>query len=521
MRCEPRKLDGRDFELLVIGGGLQGAAIAREAALRDVSVLLIEAGDFGSSAEVTSPGLLSSGLSYLREGHYAVVRELLEERERLLRLSPHLARVAPVLMPSYRGGSGSKTASRFGVRMQSWMTRRSTMPRPRQLSAREALETIPELRPEGLSGAMLSYDAVVVGERLALANVQAAALAGATVANYCQLEGLGQDGSVILRDAVGQADVCIRAAKVVNATGAAVDGVRKLFEIDAPPLVRASRCSQLVLGSRSGDTALAVGLPDGRTQQLVPHLDGTLWGASGDEASVAGGERPRVTSGDLDYLLEGLGHAFAEPPKRSDIAFAFAGLRAVPLEAAPPGGLNQGGFLVEEGRPGGALHTVVGAEPATHRALAERVVARMFAHSVEDSPTRLLALPGGDGPREVVDPLWWRHGSLALDMRALLRENSGWARPLCPHRPFLEVEAVYAMRQLGAVSLGDLLLRRLIHSRGPCLQDECLRAAHGLFVSERRWPVDSDYDSAIGQVRESLGQITGDVLEGEQAPVST
>jgi hypothetical protein len=141
--------------------------------------------------------------------------------------------------------------------------------------------------------------------------------------------------------------------------------------------------------------------------------------------------------------------------------------------------LNREAFVVDEALTGATLHTIVGGKLTTHRALAERVVAKIFGRS-EPSPTRTEPLPGGAGPRDVADPLWWRHGSRASLVHGLIARQPGWAQVLCPHRPFLVAEAVAAMRDDGAVTFADLMLRRLVHSMGPCMQLECLLGAHGV-----------------------------------------
>jgi glycerol-3-phosphate dehydrogenase len=168
---------------------------------------------------------------------------------------------------------------------------------------------------------------------------------------------------------------------------------------------------------------------------------------------------------------------------------------------------------VRERLPFCDLHTVVGGKLTTHRSFAERAIARMFGFA-EPSPTRTLPLPGGAGPREVLDPLWQRHGSDAGAVRRLAREVEHGLEPLCPHRPFLRVEAVHAVRELGAVTLGDLLLRRLVHTQGPCLQESCLRGAHEVLLRERRWPADQDRAAAIAALRAEVTHLCGAIAAG-------
>jgi len=100
----------------------------------------------------------------------------------------------------------------------------------------------------------------------------------------------------------------------------------------------------------------------------------------------------------------------------------------------------------------------------------------------------------------------------AASVHALSQEDAAWGRPLCPHRPFLAAEAVHALRAQGAVTFADLLLRRLVHSQGPCLDDECLQRAHALFVQQRRWPADGEYAPAAAALRQEVDRLSGGLV---------
>jgi glycerol-3-phosphate dehydrogenase len=273
--------------------------------------------------------------------------------------------------------------------------------------------------------------------------------------------------------------------------------------------VRPSRGSHLVLPPRPGETALAAFLPDGRIQFVVPHRDGTLCGTTDVDDELAGDEGAPPAA-DVDYLLASLRFLMDPAPVAADVRFAYAGWRSLPAGKGPPGALNREAFVVDEDIASGRLHTIVGGKLTTHRSLAERVVRRIFALR-DPSPTRVQSLPGGDGPREVTEPLWWRHGGRAAMVRDLFGEEPAWRRPLCPHRPFLAAELVHALRHDGAVTFADAMLRRLVHSQGPCLEEPCLLAAHTLFLRERLWPVDGDPVLARGELRLEVAAMTGDL----------
>ncbi len=508
VRIDPRLLDGRTFDLVVVGAGIQGAAIARDAALRGLQVLLLDRRDLAAGTSSRSSRLVHGGLRYLRHGHFALVREALHERERLLRACPHLVRPLPMLLPSFVGDGASRWAMRVGTWLYAWLAGRSTLPKPRALSARDAALAFPGLRTQGLRSAIEYFDAATQDARLTLANVRSAHAAGAAIATYVEVVGHGAEG-LRLRDVLRGDECTVRARHVVNAAGPHVDRVRRLVGIGGDDLVRTTRGSHLVLAPRAGELALAAFLPDRRIQFVIPHRDGTLCGTTDVDDAMPGDETgpPRD---DVDYLLQALHFVLDPAPQRADVRFAYAGWRALPKSPGPAGALNREAFVVPEPIADGTLHTLVGGKLTTHRSLAERTVAAIFGLR-EPSATRTQLLPGGAGPREIADPLWWRHGGEVHAVRALARQQPALLQPLCPHRPFLAVELVHALRNEGALRFVDVLLRRLVHSQGPCREPACLRAAHALFLAHRPLPIDDDAGLAIDALLAELRTLCGEL----------
>ena len=508
VRTDPRELHRTHLDLLVVGAGIHGAAIARDAALRGLQVGLVDARDVAAGTSSRSSRLVHGGLRYLRQGNFALVRDALHERERLLRLCPHLVRPQPMLMPFFGGDRTPRWLMRLGTFLYDRLAGRSTLPRPRPLHADAALAAFPGLRRRGLRSGLEFYDAATEDVRLTLANVLAAAAAGASVATHCAVVGAVGE-RVLLRDTVAGVEVEVSARHVINACGPRVDALRQRLGCGGAPLVRLSRGSHLVLPPRPGELALAAFLPDDRIQFVIPHRDGTLVGTTEVEAGLDGDETgPPAT--DLDYLHGALGHLFDAPPARDEVAFAYAGWRALPAQPGPAGTLHREGFLIAERWPGGELHTVVGGKLTTHRSFAERALDGIFG-APDAHPTRTVPLPGGDGPRDVGDALWWRHGSLAIGLHRRIAVAPELGERLCEHRPFLVVELVHAVEHQGAVTFADVMLRRLAHSQGPCLEPACLRRAHARFVTSCRWPVDADAARAIEALRDEVAVMVGEL----------
>lgn len=478
MRVDPGEIHGEDFDVLVVGGGIQGAAICREAASQGRRTLLVERRDFANGTSSRSSRLVHGGVRYLERGHFALVREALAERERLLLAAPHLVRPLPMLMPFFRGGAKSPLLIKLGLRLYAWMAGRSSMPGPKSLSAADCVARFPAIRQRDLRGGAMYYDAATRDTELTLAVLRAAHEAGAVLANHLEVVGVGGDG-VVLRDHHGDRDIRVGAAKIVNAAGPQADALRRVLGIEGENLVRVSRGSHLVLEPLPWETALASFLPDNRIQFVVPHHDGTICGTTDVEEAAVG--EPTAPEEDVAYLLDALGYLLEEPPGRDRVRHTYGGWRSLPAGKGPPGALNREAFVVEEPSAAAPVFTVVGGKLTTHRALGERVVHELFGTPPSSSPTRRAALPGGEQPGDRSDPLWKRHGCRADRVRRLAEGDPGLLDPLCPHRPFLAAEVIHALQTLGAVTFEDVMLRRLVDSRGPCREEACLRRAHEVY----------------------------------------
>jgi glycerol-3-phosphate dehydrogenase len=518
VRADPRELDGRRFDAVVVGGGIHGAALAREIALRRGNVLLVERDDFGSGTSMRSSRLVHGGIRYLEQGRLGLVYEALHERERLLRLAPHLVRPLPMLMPFFRDGGKSPFLLRVGLRVYTLLAGRSRLPRPSFHGPADCARLFPGLRAAGLTGGALFFDAATVDLRLCLAVMRAAAGAGALLCNHAELIGIDGD-RVRIRDRVWDVEVAVRAAAVFNAAGPHLDEVRRRLGIEGAPLVRWSRGSHLVLPPVEHETALGAFLPDGRIQFVIPHEGGVLCGTTERDEAVGDGA-PTVPEEDAEYLLSSLSWLLAPAPERGDVRFAYAGWRALPVGSGPLGKVSREAMVVVERGPAGPVHTIVGGKLTTHRALAERAVNRWLRRR-DPSPSRTEALPGGAGPQEPADPLWRRHGSLAAEVRALAAADPELIEPVSPGYGFLAAEAAYAVAREGAVTLTDLALRRLHRTCGPAL-DEATLARLLELLGRHRPPGLPPLDAAaeVAQLREEVRRMAGPFGDAIASPGS-
>lgn len=281
------------FDLIVIGAGINGAGIARDAAMRGLKVLLLDKGDIGSGTSSWSTRLIHGGLRYLEHGELGLVRESLRERETLLRIAPHLVRPLPLLIPIYKEARRGRWLVRAGMVAYDLLSPGRSLPGHRMLSVAETLREVPELNPEGLVGAAIYYDAQVeFAERLVLENVLSAVEHGGQLITYACVEKLQETDSkvvgvefsrpgpsAVVRDrmfhgeegglapALGSA----KATMVINAAGPWVD--RVLSGSDSPRLIGGTKGSHLIVGPFPGSPTTAIyveAATDGRPFFIIP-----------------------------------------------------------------------------------------------------------------------------------------------------------------------------------------------------------------------------------------------------------
>ena len=201
VRTDPVTLEGRDCDLLVVGGGIHGVAVAREAALAGMRTVLLEKDDFGSGTSSRSSRLIHGGLRYLEHGWLGMVRDACRERTRLLRNAPHLVQPLPTLLPVFADSSKPRWLLRTGLFVYDLLAWGSPMPRARGVAAAECVRLCPTLRTRGLRGGILYHDATTPDRLLTGATARAAAQAGAVMVNHARVPGL-RGGRVAAVDAL-------------------------------------------------------------------------------------------------------------------------------------------------------------------------------------------------------------------------------------------------------------------------------------------------------------------------------
>ncbi len=457
------ELGERRFDLLVIGGGIIGAGIAATAAAHGLAVALVERGDFGGATSSASSKLIHGGLRYLRLGDVSLVREAHQERRALMRVvAPYLVRRLPFLFPLYEDGPYRPFVVKSGILLYSALARGRLS---WSVDAERSRRLIPDLRTDGLHSCALYHDAWTNDSRLTLANVRAAADAGATVLNYAEVTALrGAEGAEVAADGA-RVDVSARA--VVNATGPWVDHVRRLEDPAAPSSMRLSKgVHVLVDPGRPWTAALTIPHDKVRVSFAVP-WEGMLLLGTTDTEHNGGPDEVDVTEADIAQVLDEARVALdPELVRRDGVRAVYAGLRVLPGGDGETASARRE-TVYSRGRSG--MLSVAGGKLTTYRRIAldalEHLRADLGVHRLDRRPHALPGATGGvelpDGlPASTREHLLHLYGSLAQEVLAPAADDPSLLEPLRPDGPDLAAQALYALTHEWALTAEDVLRRR-------------------------------------------------------------
>ena len=476
--------DGVD--LLVIGGGINGAGVLREAASRGLRAFLVERSDFASGTSSRSSKMIHGGLRYLAHGHLGVTREACRERDLLAARNPNLVRPLPFLFASFEGGKIAPWQVRAALLTYAAVANFRKTARYRMLSREEVADYSRDVRVDGLRAAGLYFDAQVDDARLVIEVLKSARRLGGDAANHVEaVEFLrGADGRLAgarVRDRLEGRTLLLRADVVVNAAGPAVERVRGIDRPDAPAVLRPAKGVHLVIPQQRIHARGAVTFEarDGRHLFLCPFDDVALIGTTDTFTDEI--DEPIVTIDEVHYLLGAANEAFPTAGlNTNDIRSVFAGVRPLVAPAgaeSPPSDVSR---EAEVSRAASGLLSVAGGKLTSFRAMGERVVDRALAllppaRRRASGPSRTAELPLRDDAfaraeleeslrrRVVVSPRSAQHlvtawGSAAEPL--LEAAPAEWRTPIGGSR-YLYAEIPWSLRNECAATLCDLLERRV------------------------------------------------------------
>ncbi len=525
-----KRLAAKQFDVLVIGGGVTGAGTALDAATRGLSTALVEQRDFGSGTSSRSSKLFHGGLRYLEQMNFDLVREALRERELMLsRIAPHLVKPVSFLYPlTARGWERPYVTA--GLTLYDSMGGARSVPRHKQLTRTGALKLAPALKRESLTGGLLYYDAQADDARHTLTTVRTAAAYGATVVSSARVVDLLRAGErvvgAVVEDVETGARTEVHASVVINCTGVWTDDIQAMAGGRGRFHVRASKGVHIVVARDriNSETGLIL-----RTEKsvlfVIPWNTHWIIGTTDTDWDLDR-SHPAATKSDIDYILEHINAVLKVPLTHDDIQGVYAGLR--PLLSGESEDTSQLSREHAVARPQPGLVSIAGGKYTTYRVMAADAVdaaAEDVGGDVPGSVTEFIPLSGAEGYVALVNqidrlarhqdlPVWRvthlleRYGSLVHELFALAEDDRGLYEPLPGAEEYLKVEVLYAATHEAALHLDDLLARRTrISIETPSRGVDCARAVAEIVAPVLGWDterVDAEVSAYLARVEAEL-----------------
>jgi glycerol-3-phosphate dehydrogenase len=475
----------RQFDLIIVGGGITGAGTARDAALRGLSCLLLEKGDYASGVSSKTTRLIHGGLRYLANFEIDLVAEALRERAILRRLAPYLIHPIPLVIPIYKGDPHGRAVISLGIHLYDLLSHEQDIPHYFTAGRERTLAGEPRLNREGLTGSALFYDhQLLMPERLVIENILSAREAGASVLNHTRVERIEETGSGIVvtaRDVLADTTRQYGARLLVNAAGPWIDRVRQAGNIDRGRIIFPTKGIHLVLPKLS-DQALFVTSRDGRMFFIVPLGDRSLVGTT-DTKYHGDLDEVHATSDDVEYLLNETRRVLpGMDVSRERILYTYAGIRPLAFAGSSESKISRKHRVIREGRSGRII-TIAGGKLTTYRAMAKDVLDAVCSILKLRRPCRTdrQAFPGGlpvphdefvkeavpelgscyGVDRETVLHLIRFYGSRTKRVLDLVKAEPALREQISPESRDIYAQVVYSIREEQARTLPDVVFRRI------------------------------------------------------------
>jgi glycerol-3-phosphate dehydrogenase len=475
------------FDLIIIGGGINGAGIARDAALRGISTCLLEQADICNGTTRWSSRLIHGGLRYLANAELGQVYESLRERETLLRIAPHLVSPLRLMIPIFRNSRRGRFIIGCGMWLYDMLSLRKSLPRHDMLTAEQSLEVAPGLRRDGLVGAATYYDAqVVFSERLVLENVLAAREAGADIRTYHRVDRILTNkrnvSGVRFTDLRAEHQQDLTARTVINASGPWVDRVLEGTHKPLRKFMGGTKGSHIIVPNFAGMPGIACYLEaesDGRPYFVIPWNGMCLIGTT-DIRFDGNPADARAEQQEIEYLLDETNRFFpgAGLTKKA-IYYSYTGVRPLPrMEKKVEGDITRKHIIKHHRRIAKGLYSVIGGKLTTYRHLAEEAtnrIGRRLHMTGAQCTTATRPLPGAGEPVSTVDArlracehieaetrahLIGTYGSRSQKILDLVDSRPELADVICPFSAAIAAEIIFAYEHELATTLADVLLRR-------------------------------------------------------------
>lgn len=454
------------WDVLIIGGGATGLGSAVDASSRGLKTLLLEQADFANGTSSRSTKLAHGGVRYLAQGNLSLVLDALKERGLMLKNAPHLVKMLPFIIPSYK--IWSKYYYGVGLKIYDWMARGLRLHKTKILNKKETLDSLPNIARKKLNGGVLYYDGQFDDTRLAINLAQTAAQHGANILNYFKviklLKNKDEKISGVEVENVETGEVySIYAKTVINATGVFVDDILKMNDSSKSPLVKASQGIHLVLDKSFMKSDHALMIPsttDGRVLFALPWHDHLLVGTT-DTPIEEHVLEPTALDSEIEFILNNLQEYLNKSPSKKDILSVFAGLRPL-VQPDKDKGTKEISRDHKLTVSRSNLITITGGKWTTYRRMAEDTIdtaIKIGGLGNLKCKTEDLKIHGAGSERK--ENHLDIYGADAIFIQNLIKEKPELGDRLHPAFPILKAEVVWVTKMEMARTIEDVLARRI------------------------------------------------------------
>ncbi|MBA2783352.1 MAG: glycerol-3-phosphate dehydrogenase/oxidase [Rubrobacteraceae bacterium] len=558
----PQDIERQVFDLIVVGAGINGTGIARDAAMRGLRVLLLDKGDISSGTTQWATRLIHGGLRYLEHYEFALVRESLRDREAILHVAQHLVKPLGFLVPIYDRSSRGPLMIRLGMNVYDALSYDRSMERHKMLSRKKVEEREPGLNPEGLKAAAFYYDAQVeYAERVAVENAISARDNGATIITYANVERLimenGEVRGVEFTDVFEGERYAARAPVTVNVAGPWVDEI--LADLHRPGndenvgrFMGGTKGSHLIVdpfpGAPEGEALYVEARKDGRPYFIVPWNGRYLIGTT-DLRYEGNLDHVSASEDEIQYLLDETNYVIpAAKLSREDVLFTYAGVRPLPYNPeGETGGVTRSHVVFDHAKGGsaaggkvksqsaelpqvGGLLSIIGGKLTTYLNLSRQTVDAVFEKLDRKAPkstSRKVPLPGSETsdfeafaagfrsastiPEVLSGRLLKLYGVRAAEVLKVGEDDPELLTPLSSivsvETALIGAEVIWALREEMAQTLSDVLLRRTMVGYGPRVGLDVADAAAQVAVKHLGWE-DERAEREVREYREWIERYT-------------
>ncbi|MDQ3496784.1 MAG: glycerol-3-phosphate dehydrogenase/oxidase [Actinomycetota bacterium] len=558
----PQDIERQVFDLIVVGAGINGTGIARDAAMRGLRVLLLDKGDISSGTTQWATRLIHGGLRYLEHYEFALVRESLRDREAILHVAQHLVKPLGFLVPIYDRSSRGPLMIRLGMNVYDALSYDRSMERHKMLSRKKVEEREPGLNPEGLKAAAFYYDAQVeYAERVAVENAISARDNGATIITYANVERLiienGDVRGVEFTDVFEGERYTARAPVTVNVAGPWVDEI--LADLHRPGtdenvgrFMGGTKGSHLIVdpfpGAPEGEALYVEARKDGRPYFIVPWNGRYLIGTT-DLRYEGNLDHVSASEDEIQYLLDETNYVIPDAKlSREDVLFTYAGVRPLPYNPeGETGGVTRSHVVFDHAKGGsaaggkvksqsaelpqvGGLLSIIGGKLTTYLNLSRQTVDAVFEKLDRKAPkstSRKVPLPGSETsdfeafaagfrsastiPEVLSGRLLKLYGVRAAEVLKVGEDDPELLTPLSSivsvETALIGAEVIWALREEMAQTLSDVLLRRTMAGYGPRVGLDVAAAAAQVAVKHLGWE-DERAEREVREYREWIERYT-------------